>query len=90
MTTYDKYSFIWRGNVQMCHLPIYPGYESYSDTVPGINFTNPRIHFVSVDVDYRTRCVYMYDKYLRYVACLYIKEKCCIKFRLISFTMTGL
>ncbi|XP_053402895.1 low-density lipoprotein receptor-related protein 4-like [Mercenaria mercenaria] len=55
----------WRTKVQLRHLPIYPGYENFSGRVPGVNFSNPNTHFLSIDVDYRTKCIYMYEYHLR-------------------------
>ncbi|XP_053402894.1 low-density lipoprotein receptor-related protein 2-like [Mercenaria mercenaria] len=51
--------------VKLRYLPIYPGYENFSGNVPGVNFSNTNIHFVSIDVDYRTKCIYMYEYHLR-------------------------
>ncbi|XP_045191660.2 prolow-density lipoprotein receptor-related protein 1-like [Mercenaria mercenaria] len=53
---------------QIRHIPIYLGYENFSGGVPGIGFTNPNIHFLSVDFDYRSKCIYMYDYHLRSIA----------------------
>lgn len=53
---------------QLRHLPMYPGYENFSGSLPGIRFNNPNIEFLSVDVDTRTRTVYLYDYYLRAIA----------------------
>ncbi|XP_060584429.1 prolow-density lipoprotein receptor-related protein 1-like [Ruditapes philippinarum] len=63
VTTLNRYG--WRTPVQLRHLPVFPGHENYSGTVPGVTFSNRNIHFVSIDVDYRTKCIYMYEYHLR-------------------------
>ncbi|XP_053386904.1 low-density lipoprotein receptor-related protein 1-like isoform X3 [Mercenaria mercenaria] len=64
-TISNRYGGFQRTKVKLRHLPIYPGYENFSGRVPGINLSNPNSHFLSIDVDYRTKCIYMYDYHLR-------------------------
>lgn len=62
MTTY---SFISDDFVHMLHLPIMPGYQNFSGSVPAVTFTNPYIKFLSVDIDYRRKMAYMYDEHYK-------------------------
>lgn len=50
------------------HLPIMPYYENYRGAVPGISFDVSYMHFQSVDVDYRTKKIFLYDSYYRSVS----------------------
>ncbi|XP_053387383.1 low-density lipoprotein receptor-related protein 1-like isoform X2 [Mercenaria mercenaria] len=52
-------------NYQLRHLPIYPGYENFSGLYSGVKFPNYNTHFLSIDVDYRTKCIYMYEYHRR-------------------------
>jgi hypothetical protein len=50
---------------QLRHLEIYLGYENFSGAVPGIGFSNPNIHFLSIDYEFQSKCIYLYDYHLR-------------------------
>lgn len=56
------------GQAQLRHLPVIPYYENFNGAVPGIFFSNPNIHFLSTDFDYKQKTVYLYDYHLRSIA----------------------
>lgn len=52
------------------HLPKFPGYDNITDilhSTPGIQFEDWAYEFMSVDVDFRNKSAYFYNKYTRYV-----------------------
>ncbi|XP_052818651.1 low-density lipoprotein receptor-related protein 2-like [Mya arenaria] len=61
-TTYDDYSSDF---AHLRHLPMMPGYQNWSGGVPGVAFTNIYIKFLSIDVDFHEKMVYMYDEHYK-------------------------
>ena len=53
------------GGAHIHSIPAIPFYDDYYNTIPGIKFGNPAIHFLSVDFDYQTQNLYLYDYYFK-------------------------
>lgn len=47
------------------HLPMMPAYEDLPETVMTLPFQDPYLQFYSVDVDYRKKIAYIYEKHYR-------------------------
>ncbi|KAH3846811.1 hypothetical protein DPMN_089118 [Dreissena polymorpha] len=47
------------------HLPMMPAYEDLPETVTTVPFNDPYLQFYSLDVDYRKKIAYIYEKHYR-------------------------